>query len=103
MRDIPHVRSWHERYKDKGLVVIGNHAPEFDFEKSEQNLRSAMERLGVPFPVVMDNDFVNWRAFRNRYWPTKYLIDKRGIVRLKVIGEGGYARIESMIQSLLAE
>lgn len=103
MRDIPHVRSWHEQYKNKGLIVIGNHAPEFSFEKSEQNVKTTIARLNVPFPVVMDNDFTNWHAFMNRYWPTKYLIDKKGVIRLKVIGEGSYEQTENMIQRLLAE
>ncbi len=68
-----------------------------------ENVKKAIKRLNVPYPVVMDNDFVNWRAYHNRYWPTKYLIDKKGIVRFKTIGEGNHARTEEMINTLLAE
>ncbi len=103
MREIPTLRSWHERYKEKGLVVIGNHAPEFGFEKSKANVESAMTKLGITYPVVMDNEFTNWNAYRNRYWPTKYLIDKKGVVRFTTIGEGNHARTEAMIMKLLAE
>ena len=84
-------------------MVIGNHAPEFAFEKSEENVRKSLTRLNVPFAVVMDNDFQNWNAYRNRYWPTKYLIDKKGVVRFKTIGEGNYERTEAVIKTLLAE
>ncbi len=97
------MRSWHERYKEKGLVVIGNHAPEFGYEKIRKNLEKAMARLRVTFPVVMDNDFSAWRAYGNRYWPTKYLIDKKGVIRFKTIGEGNHAATERMILKLLAE
>lgn len=103
MRELPTLRSWHERYRHRGLVIIGNHAPEFDFEKSRENVEAAIARLRVPYPVVMDNQFANWKAYRNRYWPTKYLIDKRGIVRFQTIGEGNHARTEAMILQLLAE
>ncbi len=103
MREIPTLRSWHERYKDQGLVVIGNHAPEFGFEKSKENVEEAMAKLRIAYSVVMDNDFINWNAYHNRYWPTKYLIDKKGIVRFRTIGEGNHARTEAMIAQLLAE
>ena len=97
------LRSWHERFKDEGLVVIGNHAPEFGFEKSEKNVREALDRFRIGYPVVMDNDFANWKAYGNRYWPTKYLIDKKGVVRFFNIGEGNHERTEAMIRRLLAE
>ncbi len=84
-------------------MIIGNHAPEFGFEKSEANLRGAVARHQVAYPVVMDNDHANWRAFGNRFWPTKYLIDKKGMVRFKTIGEGNHERTEAMIQKLLRE
>ncbi|MDP6279008.1 MAG: redoxin domain-containing protein [Nitrospinota bacterium] len=100
---MPVIRSWHERFKEKGLVVIGNHAPEFDFEKEVANVKKSLVRLNVPYPVVMDNDHANWRAFHNRYWPTKYLIDKKGVVRFKTIGEGNHQTTEKMIKTLLAE
>lgn len=85
------------------MVVISNHAPEFAHEKSVENVKKAIKELNVPYPVVMDNDFVNWNVYRNRYWPTKYLIDKKGKVRFKTIGEGNYERTEAMIKQLLAE
>ncbi len=66
-------------------------------------MKTAIALFNVPFPVVMDNDFTNWRACMNRYWPTKYLIDKKGVIRLKVIGEGSYKKTDNMIQRLLAE
>ncbi len=97
------MRSWHERYKEKGLVVIGNHAPEFGFEKDVDNVKKAIVKLNVPYPVVMDNDFTNWNAYGNRFWPTKYLIGKKGIVRFKTIGEGNYKATEAEIKKLLAE
>lgn len=100
---MPAVRSWHQRYKGKGLVVILNHAPEFAFEKNVSNVRAALARHKITFPVVMDNDHTNWRAFGNRYWPTKYLIGKKGIIRFKRIGEGHYEATEAMIQKLLVE
>ncbi len=103
MREIPTLRSWHERYEDKGLVVIGNHAPEFNFDKKKANVEEAMAKLGIKYRVVMDNEFTNWDAFQNRFWPTKYLIDKKGIVRFKTIGEGNHQRTEAMIMKLLAE
>ena len=87
----------------QGLVVIGNHSPEFSFEKERKNVEQAMKRLGVNYPVVMDNDHVNWNAFGNRYWPTKYLIGKKGIIRFKTIGEGNHKKTEAMIRKLLAE
>lgn len=83
--------------------MIGNHAPEFASERSEKNLREALARRGIAYPVVMDNDSVNWKAYGNRYWPTKYLIDKKGVIRFFSIGEGGHERTEAMILRLLAE
>lgn len=100
---IPSLRSWHQQYSDQGLVIIGNHYPEFGFERELANLRDAVSRLDVPYPVVQDNDGVNWRSYNNHYWPTLYLIDKRGHLRYQHIGEGAYAETEAAIQALLAE
>ena len=100
---IPSLRTWHERYKDQGLVVIGNHYPEFDYEADLENLKAAIARLDVPYPVAQDNDGATWRAYRNQYWPALYLIDKRGRIRYVHIGEGAYAEIEAAIRALLAE
>lgn len=100
---IPSLRGWHDRYKDQGLVVIGNHYPEFDREADLDNLKDAIIRLDVPFAIAQDNDGATWRAYRNHYWPTIYLIDKRGRIRYVHIGEGAYAETEAAIQALLAE
>jgi hypothetical protein len=86
-----------------GLVVIGVHSPEFDYEKDLDNVRDAIARLGVPYPVAIDNDFGTWQAYRNRYWPTMYFIDKMGQIRHVHIGEGDYEQSEQIIRALLAE
>ena len=85
------------------MVVIGNHYPEFEYEKDIDNLQDAIERLEIPYPVAQDNDGRTWRAYGNRYWPTRYLIDKQGRIRYRHIGEGAYMETESAIQALLAE
>ncbi|MDQ8027909.1 MAG: cytochrome c biogenesis protein DipZ [Brevundimonas sp.] len=103
LRSIPYVKAWAEKYRDQGLVVIGVHTPEFAFEKSEANVRRNVERLGVTYPVVMDNDFAIWRAFRNNYWPAHYFIDAQGRIRHHHFGEGDYAGSERVIQQLLRE
>ena len=103
IRTLPHLTAWDERYKDKGLVIIGVHTPEFEFEKEAENVRTAMQKGGIKYRVVQDNDYVTWRAFRNRYWPRKYLIDQDGFIRFDHIGEGAYDTTERKIQELLAE
>ena len=100
---IPSLREWHEKYETQGLVVIGNHYPEFKHEEDLKNLKDAIIRLDVPYPVAQDNDGRTWRAYRNRYWPTLYLIDKRGHIRYRHIGEGRYSETEEAIEALLAE
>lgn len=102
-RTIPYLREWNDKYSDKGLVIIGIHTPEFEFEKDKENIKDAMERFGVTWPVVMDNDYGTWRAYKNRYWPRKYLIDIDGYVVYDHIGEGGYETTEMKIQELLQE
>jgi peroxiredoxin len=97
------LRDWHEKYRDEGLVVIGVHSPEFAREHKLENLQAAMERLNVTYPVTQDNDFRIWRSYRNRFWPTMYLVDKNGHIRYVHIGEGGYEETEEVIQALLAE
>lgn len=97
------MREWNSKYADQGLVVIGNHYPEFNYEKDLDNLAQAVADLGIEYPIAQDNDGKTWRAFGNRYWPTKYLIDKRGRIRYRHIGEGRYAETEAAIQTLLAE
>jgi cytochrome c biogenesis protein CcdA/thiol-disulfide isomerase/thioredoxin len=103
IRTIPYLQQYWDRYKNKPFVLLGVHTPEFVFEKSEQNVRDAMERLGVTWPVVQDNDFGTWGAFANRYWPAKYLIDADGYVRYTHFGEGAYDETDLAIQSLLNE
>lgn len=100
---IPSLRGWHEEYGPQGLVVIGNHFPEFSYEKELDLLKQAMRKLEVTYPVAQDNDGRTWSAYNNRYWPTLYLIDKRGDIRYKHIGEGRYEETEAAIKALLAE
>lgn len=102
-RTLPYLRSWHEKYSDKGLVIIGIHSPEFEFEKSADNLQEAINDFELKYPIVQDNDFSTWRAYSNRYWPAKYFIDKEGFVRYYHFGEGKYDESEKVIQELLIE
>jgi hypothetical protein len=97
------LRGWHNEYYDDGLVIIGNHYPEFSYEEDLDNLKEALVKLDVPYAVAQDNDGATWRAYQNRYWPTLYLIDKQGRVRYVHIGEGRYAETEENIKALLAE
>jgi thiol-disulfide isomerase/thioredoxin len=98
-----YVHAWYNTYHDQGLTVIGIHYPEFSYEADYNNLVAALKRLDVPYPVAQDNDGATWRAYGQRYWPTLYLIDKRGNIRYQRIGEGGYGTTEQVIQDLLAE
>jgi thiol-disulfide isomerase/thioredoxin len=100
---IPSLESWYSKYRDQGFVLIGNHYPEFDYERDLTNLMSAVAQAGIEYPVAQDNAGTTWRAYHNGYWPTLYLIDKRGHIRYVHIGEGEYAQTEANIQSLLAE
>lgn len=100
---IPSVRGWYETYGAQGLTVIGNHFPEFAYESNLEDLKAAIERLEVPYPVAQDNDGQTWKAYNTRYWPTMFLIDKRGNVRYQHIGEGRYAETEAAVKALLAE
>jgi hypothetical protein len=97
------LREWHKKFGPQGLVVIGNHYPEFDYEADLAALEKAIQELDVPYPVAQDNEGLTWRAFNNRYWPTLYLIDKRGYIRYKHIGEGAYQETEEAIRALLTE
>src|SRR5271165_6563847 len=103
LRTLPYVRAWAEKYKDQGLVVIGVHAPEFAFEKNIDNVKQAVAKLKVDYPVAVDNDYAIWRAFNNEYWPADYFIDAEGRIRHHYFGEGDYAESEKIIQQLLAE
>ncbi len=103
LRTLPYVRAWAEKYKDKGLVVIGVHAPEFAFEKNVDNVRRAVRELGVTYPVAIDNDYAIWQGFNNEFWPAHYFIDAQGRIRHHHFGEGDYAGSEKIIRQLLAE
>jgi thiol-disulfide isomerase/thioredoxin len=100
---LPFVRSWHDRYREKGLTVIGVHSPEFDEERIVENLRRQVISLRINYPVVSDNDYQTWNAYDVQAWPTMFLIDKQGRIRWKHIGEGDYDETEHVIQKLLAE
>jgi hypothetical protein len=100
---IPSLREWNAKYKDQGLVIIGNHYPEFSHERDLDNLKNALVRFDVEYAVAQDNDGATWRAYKNHYWPTLYLIDKQGHIRYMHIGEGRYAETEENIKALLAE
>jgi len=102
LRTLPYVRAWSQKYQ-QGLVVIGVHTPEFAFEHRLDNVRRAVQQMRVEYPVVIDNDYAIWRAFRNQYWPALYLIDARGRIREHQFGEGEYDRSEGAIQRLLSE
>lgn len=102
-RTLPYLRTWWEKYKDQGLVIIGVHSPEFEFEKDVDNVTQALSDFDVRYPVMQDNDFATWKAYRNRYWPAKYLIDKEGFIRYSHFGEGRYNETETAIRQLLAE
>ena len=103
VRTLPYIRDWHDKYADDGLVIIGVHTPEFAFEEDSENVRQALERFDIQYPVAQDNEYLTWRAFNNRYWPAKYLIDALGNVRYTHFGEGDYEETELVIQELLAE
>jgi thiol-disulfide isomerase/thioredoxin len=102
-RTQPYLNAWYEKYEDDGLVILGVHTPEFDFEKVYDNVERASRDAGIKYPVVLDNDYGTWSAYQNRYWPRKYLIDIDGFVIYDHIGEGGYEETEKIIQEALAE
>ena len=103
IRTIPYLNAWYEKYAKEGLVIIGVHTPEFDFEKDYNNVKAAVEKFDIKYPIVQDNEKGTWNAYENRYWPRKYLIDSEGYVRYDHIGEGAYDETAKVIQSLLAE
>lgn len=100
---MPSLKEWHSKYSDEGLVIIGNHYPEFNYEADLENLKNAVADYGIQYAVAQDNDGATWRSYKNHYWPTLYLIDKQGRIRYVHIGEGRYAETEKNIQELLEE
>jgi len=103
LNTLPYVKTWADKYRPEGLVVVGVHTPEFPFEKDKSNLERKIRELGITFPVLMDNQYEIWNAYRNQYWPAQYLVDKQGRIRYQHFGEGAYQKTEKMIQALLAE
>ncbi len=101
IRTLPYVTKWYDTYKDKGLVVVGVHTPEFDFEKDVSNVQDAIKRFGIHYPVAQDNNYETWRSYNNQYWPAEYLIDKNGDIIHVHFGEGEYDVTENAIRSLL--
>ena len=101
IRTQPYLNAWYKKYSNDGLVIIGVHAPEFAFEKIENNVREASQKAGIGYPIALDNDFKTWNAYANRYWPAKYLIDQNGNIVYKHFWEGKYAETEAKIQELL--
>jgi cytochrome c biogenesis protein CcdA/thiol-disulfide isomerase/thioredoxin len=103
IRTLPYLKAWDERYRDRGLVIVGVHTPEFPFERDAGNVEEAIDQNGLRYPVAQDNDYATWDAYGNQYWPAKYLIDAEGQVRYTHFGEGDYEQTESAIRRLLAE
>ena len=103
VRTLPYITAWNEKYSDDGLLIIGIHSPEFEFEKNPNNVQMAIDKYGITYPVVMDNEMETWKAFENRYWPRKYIADHEGYIRYDHIGEGAYEETEKIIQRLLKE
>ena len=103
LRTLPHIRAWHEKYKDQGLVVIGVHTPEFPFEQDADNVQRSAKTMKIEYPIATDNDYAIWRAFNNQYWPALYLVDAQGRIRHHEFGEGNYDQSEKIIQQLLRE
>jgi thiol-disulfide isomerase/thioredoxin len=101
VRELPHVERLYQTYKDKGLMVVGVHAPEFDFEKNPSDVTAAVQRMGITFPVAMDSGRATWSAWHNQYWPAEYLFDQNGQLIGHQYGEGGYQRMENAIRTLL--
>ena len=100
---LPYVKRWDERYREKGLTIVGVHSPELDEEKVIDNVRRETASLGIRYPVVTDNDYATWRAYNVEAWPTIFLLDKEGHIRWTHVGEGAYDEAEGVIQKLLAE
>jgi thiol-disulfide isomerase/thioredoxin len=103
LRTLPYITKWHNKYKNRGLVIVGVHTPEFAFERKTSNVQTAIKRFGIGYPVAQDNGYVTWKAYENQYWPASYLIDRRGRIVLKHVGEGRYDEMESAIRTLLNE
>jgi thiol-disulfide isomerase/thioredoxin len=103
IRTLPYVKSWHDKYKNQGLVVVGVHTPEYPHERSTANVAAALKRFDIRYPVAQDNRYATWDAYHNQYWPATYLIDKSGRIVYTHFGEGQYDETEAAIRRLLAQ
>jgi len=103
IRTFPYINDWHSRYAADGLVIVGMHSPEFEFEKITENVAASAQEAGLAHPIAQDNDFATWNAYGNRFWPAKYLIDQDGVIRYTHFGEGKYRETEEKIRELLEE
>ena len=103
IRTLPHITAWDEKYRNDGLLIIGIHTPEFEFEKDQNNVETAVNKFRINYPVILDNEKEIWNSFENKYWPRKYIADHNGYIRYDHIGEGSYQETEKVIQQLLQE
>ena len=103
LRTLPYLKAWHERYSDKGLAVVGVHAPEYEFGRSREVVAEAVRAEGIPYRVLLDAEYETWQRFANKFWPAEYLVDARGYLRYEHAGEGAYGETEEWIQRLLRE
>ena len=103
IRTLPYITAWDEKYRNDGLLIIGIHTPEFEFEKDQNNVETAVKKFGINYPVILDNEKEIWKSFENKYWPRKYIADHNGYIRYDHIGEGAYQETEKIIQQLLQE
>jgi thiol-disulfide isomerase/thioredoxin len=103
LRTVPYLKDWYKKYKDRGFVIVGVHSPEFEFEKDPNNIKAAVQKLGLTYPIAMDNQMATWAAFKNNVWPAHYFVDANGKVRHIHFGEGEYDKSEEMIQKLIME
>lgn len=101
IRTLPHLKEWHKKYADKGLVIIGVHTPEFEFEKDSAKVQKALQDFDIKYPVVLDSDYLIWNLYSNHWWPRKFLVDKDGKIIYDHVGEGGYEETEKEIQTAL--
>ncbi|MBI5699628.1 redoxin family protein [Candidatus Saganbacteria bacterium] len=102
-RTIPYLNAWYEKYKDHGFTILGVHTPEFDFEKKMENVQAAVDKFGIKYPVILDNDHSTWNSYGNQYWPRKALVDMKGEIVYRHIGEGNYEETEKAIQQALKD
>jgi len=103
IRTLPYITAWDEKYRNEGLMIVGIHTPEFEFEKNKDNVVAAVQKFDINYPVVLDNEKEIWNEFQNQYWPRKYIVDHDGYIRYDHIGEGAYKETEKVIQQLLQE